>query len=64
MEASDKNFTRAKMELRMAQIKESVARYLQRLDTTDRQEPSEALKAKVDLLKDKIAKLTFTRGPR
>jgi hypothetical protein len=53
----DKNFTRAKMELRMAQIEESVARYLQQLDTADRQEPSEALKAKVDLLKDKIAKL-------
>src|SRR4051794_39134435 len=40
----DKNFTRAKMERRMAQIEESVARYLQQLDTADRQEPSEALK--------------------
>ena len=29
----DKNFTRAKMERRMAQIEESVARYLQQLDT-------------------------------
>src|SRR5579862_7466392 len=37
----DRNFTRAKMERRMAQIEESVARYLQQLDTTDRQEPSE-----------------------
>src|SRR5271157_4090724 len=53
----DKNFTRAKMERRIAQIEESVARYLQQLDTADRQEPSEALKTKVDLLKDKIAKL-------
>src|SRR6201984_111420 len=53
----DKNFTRAKMERRMAQIEESVARYLQQLDTADRQEPSEALKAKVDRLRDKIAKL-------
>jgi len=53
----DKNFTRAKMERRMAQIEDSVARYLQQLDTADRQEPSEALKAKVDHLKDKIAKL-------
>src|SRR6516225_5199450 len=53
----DKNFTRAKMALRMAQIEESVARYLQQLDTADRQEPSETLKAKVDLLKDKVAKL-------
>src|SRR6476646_4632247 len=33
----DKNFTRAKMDRRMAQIKESVARYLQQLDTADRQ---------------------------
>ena len=36
----DKNFTRAKMERRMAQIEESVARYLQQLDSADRQEPS------------------------
>ena len=42
----DKNFTRAKMERRMAQIEESVARYLQQLDSADRQEPSEALKTK------------------
>ena len=33
----DRNFTRAKMERRMAQIEESVARYLQQLDTADRQ---------------------------
>src|SRR6266508_1327304 len=43
----DKNFTRAKVERRMAQIEESVARYLQQLDTADRQEPTEALAAKV-----------------
>src|ERR1700687_2774368 len=42
----DQNFTRAKMDRRMAQIEESVARYLQQLDTADRQEPSEALKTK------------------
>lgn len=53
----DKNFTRAKMERRMAQIEESVARYLQQLDTADRQEPSEALKTKTNRLKDTIAKL-------
>src|SRR5262249_47224151 len=53
----DKNFTRAKMDRRMAQIEESVARYLQQRDTADRQEPSEALKNKVGRLKDKIAKL-------
>jgi len=53
----DKNFTRAKMERRMAQIEESVARYLQQLDTVDRQEPSEAFKSKTSRLKEKIAKL-------
>jgi hypothetical protein len=53
----DKNFTRAKMERRMAQIEESVARYLQQLDTADRQEPSESLKTKVERLKEKIEKL-------
>src|SRR4029077_13039418 len=41
----DKNFTRAKMERRLAQIDESVARYLSQLDTADLQEPSEALAA-------------------
>jgi transposase len=53
----DRNFTRAKMERRMAQIEESVARYLQQLDTADRQEPSEALQTKTERLKEKIAKL-------
>src|SRR4249919_1131780 len=53
----DKNFTRAKMERRLAQIEESVARYLQQLDSADRQEPSEALKTKTSRLKEKIEKL-------
>jgi transposase len=53
----DRNFTRAKMERRMAQIEESVARYLQQLDTADRQEPTEALKTKTSGLKEKIEKL-------
>src|ERR1700731_1524780 len=53
----DKNFTRAKMDRRMAQIEESVARYLQQLDSADRQEPSEALKTKTSRLREKIAKL-------
>jgi transposase len=53
----DRNFTRAKMERRLAQIEESVARYLSQLDTADRQEPSEALAAKTAHLKEKIAKL-------
>jgi len=58
----DKNFTRAKMDRRMAQIEESVARYLQQLDTADRQETSEALKTKVGRLKEKIAKLKEEMG--
>jgi transposase len=53
----DKNFTRAKMDRRMTQIEESVARYLQQLDTADRQEPSEALQTKTSRLKEKIEKL-------
>src|SRR6266542_2535545 len=53
----DKNFTRAKMERRLAQIEESVARYLSQLDTADLQEPSEALAAKTAHLKEKIARL-------
>src|SRR5215468_9276667 len=53
----DKNFTRAKMERRIAQIEESVARYLSQLDTADLQEPSEALAVKTAHLKDKLAKL-------
>jgi hypothetical protein len=53
----DKNFTRAKMERRMAQIEESVARYLEQLDTADRQEPSAALQIKTNRLKEKIETL-------
>ena len=41
----------------MAQIEESVACYLQQLDTADRHEPSEALQSKTNRLKDDIAKL-------
>src|ERR1700742_1672563 len=53
----DKNFTRAKMERRLTQIEESVARYLQQLDSADRQEPSEVLKTKANRLKEKIETL-------
>src|SRR6516162_5558639 len=42
----DKNFTRAKMERRLAQIEESVARYLSQLDTADLQEPRKRLRSK------------------
>ncbi len=53
----DRNFTAAKMARRMAQIEKSVARYLDQLDSADRQEPSEALAMRTTRLKEKIAKL-------
>ena len=53
----DRNFTRAKMERRLAQIEESVSRYLHQLDSADRQEPSVARETKTTRLKEKIAKL-------
>src|SRR5215469_5110762 len=53
----DRNFTRAKVERRRAQLEESVARYLSQLDTADRHEPSEALATKTMRLKEKLAKL-------
>src|SRR4029450_11340872 len=53
----DKNFTRAKMQRRMEQIEESVARYLHQMDSADRQEPSPANTSKTTRLKEKIAKL-------
>jgi transposase len=53
----DKNFTRAKVDRRRAQIEDSISRYLQQLDTADRHEPSEALSAKITRLKEKIARL-------
>ncbi len=49
----DRNFTRAKVERRRAQLEESVARYLSQLDTADLQEPTEALAVKVTRLKEK-----------
>ena len=58
----DKNFTRAKMERRRAQLEESVARYLSQLDTADRQEPTEALAVKVTRLKEKLTKLKEQMG--
>jgi len=53
----DRNFTQAKMQRRMAQIETSVARYLDQLDSADRQEPTEALSQKVTRLTEKIEKL-------
>jgi hypothetical protein len=45
------------VERRRAQLEESVSRYLSQLDTADRQEPTEALAAKVTRLKEKLAKV-------
>lgn len=53
----DRNFTRAKVQRRMAQIEESVERYLHQLDSADRQDPSPVLEAKAIRLKEKISKL-------
>ena len=58
----DRNFTRAKVERRRAQLEESVARYLSQLDTADLQEPSEALAIKTERLKEKLAKLKEEMG--
>ena len=52
----DKNFTPAKMQRRMAQIEQSIARYLAAMDTADRAEP-EAAEIKKGHLRDKIAAL-------
>jgi transposase len=53
----DRNFTQAKMARRVAQIEENIERYLQQLDSADRQEPSEAIAAKCTRLRDKLAGL-------
>ena len=58
----DRNFTRAKVERRRAQIEESVARYLQQLDPADRHDPTDALAARTARLTEKIAKLEEERG--
>jgi len=52
----DKNFTSAKMQRRMEQIEESIARYLDQLDRADREEPAMA-EAKTAHLKEKIEAL-------
>ena len=59
----DKNFTSAKMQRRMAQIEESIARYLTDMDTADRAEPEVAelkkgrLQAKIAALKEQMQRL-------
>jgi hypothetical protein len=52
----DRNFTQAKMQRRLAQIDESIARYLSQLDSADRQ--GEAVpEAKITRLNEKITAL-------
>ncbi len=58
----DRNFTSAKMKRRMAQIEESVARYLHQLDSTDRQEPSLARTMRTTRLEEKIERLKEEMG--
>src|SRR3954465_3049886 len=58
----DRNFTRAEVERRRTQLEESVARYLSQLDTADRQEPTEALAAKVTRLTEKLTKRKEENG--
>ena len=58
----DRNFTQAKMARRIAQIEDSIARYLSQLDSADRQEPSEALSTKTTRLTEKIGRLRQEMG--
>jgi transposase len=53
----DRNFTHAKMARRLVQIEESIARYMDQLDSADRQEPSEAVATKTARLQEKIGRL-------
>ena len=54
--ARDNNFTEAKMKRRLAQIEKSISKYLDQLETADRQEPAIA-EARTAHLKEKIAGL-------
>lgn len=58
----DRNFSQAKMARRVAQIEESIARYLSQLDSADRQEPTEALATKTARLTEKIGRLKQEMG--
>jgi transposase len=53
----DRNFTQAKMAKRMAQIEESVGRYLSQLDAADRQEPSQEIQLRTTRIREKLARL-------
>jgi len=52
----DKNFTQAKLQRRMKELEESIAGYLEEMDTADRQEPETAV-LRTERLMDKIAAL-------
>jgi transposase len=52
----DRNFTQAKMQRQLAQIDESIARYISQLDSADRQGKA-VPEAKISRLKEKIAAL-------
>ncbi|SMF85384.1 IS1182 family transposase [Tistlia consotensis] len=58
----DRNFTAAKMQRRLAQIDASVGRYLQQLDSADRQAPSEAIEMRKTRLQEKLGKLREEMG--
>jgi transposase len=58
----DRNFTHAKMARRLEQIEDGIARYLQQLDSADRQEPSEAVLTKTTRLREKISRLRQEMG--
>jgi transposase len=58
----DRNFTSAKMQRRMAQIEESVTRYLHQLDSADRQAPSLAGTMRTTRLEEKIERLKEEMG--
>lgn len=53
----DRNYTANKMKRRMAQIDESIARYLHQLESADRQERSKARAMRINRLNEKIDKL-------
>jgi transposase len=53
----DRNYTRAKVQRRLAQIEESVARYLSELDSADRQGTVPVAEARTVRLREKVEKL-------
>jgi transposase len=53
----DRNYTRAKVQRRIEQIEESVARYLSELDSADRQGAARVAEARTTRLREKVEKL-------